>query len=81
MKLNGTWTALVTPFTPDLSVDWDGLKKNVEFQISEGITGVLPVGTTGESPTLVWDEHNEVVEQGQMRSDRGHREQFHCRGD
>lgn len=62
MKLNGTWTALVTPFTDDLQVDWDGLKKNVEFQISEGISGVVPVGTTGESPTLSWEEHNGIVE-------------------
>jgi 4-hydroxy-tetrahydrodipicolinate synthase len=60
--LKGTWTAIVTPLTPELGVDWDGLKKNVEFQISQGITGVVPVGTTGESPTLDWDEHNDVVD-------------------
>lgn len=60
--LEGTWTAAVTPLTPDFSVDWDGLKKNIEFQISQGITGVVPAGTTGESPTLNWDEHDQVVE-------------------
>ncbi|MCE5314069.1 MAG: 4-hydroxy-tetrahydrodipicolinate synthase [Armatimonadota bacterium] len=59
--LDGAWTAIVTPLTPKLGVDWDGLKKNVEFQITEGIAGVVPVGTTGESPTLDWDEHNDVV--------------------
>jgi 4-hydroxy-tetrahydrodipicolinate synthase len=62
MKLTNTWTALVTPFNSDLSVDWDGLQKNAEFQISEGITGLLPAGTTGESPTLGWEEHNEVID-------------------
>lgn len=62
MKIEGTWTALVTPFNDDLSIDWNGLKKNVEFQMEQGITGVLPVGTTGESPTLSWDEHNQVVD-------------------
>ena len=62
MKLQGTWTAIVTPFNSDLSIDWDGLKKNVDFQLSEGITGLVPVGTTGESPTLDWNEHNEVIE-------------------
>ena len=59
----GTWTALVTPFNSDDSLNVDGLKKNIEFQIREGITGLLPVGTTGESPTLNWDEHNEVIDQ------------------
>lgn len=62
MKMHGAWTALITPMHPDLSVNWDGLKKNVEFQISQGITGVVPVGTTGESPTLDWEEHDQVVE-------------------
>lgn len=62
MRMHGTWTAIVTPFTSDLKVDWDGLKKNVEFQVSQGVTGIVPVGTTGESPTLNWDEHNIVIE-------------------
>ena len=62
MKLVGAWTAIVTPLNPDLTVDRDGLERNVEFQISQGITGVVPVGTTGESPTLDWDEHNEVID-------------------
>lgn len=62
MKMHGAWTAIVTPMNRDLSVDWDGLKKNVDFQIKQGITGVVPVGTTGESPTLDWEEHNLVIE-------------------
>ena len=63
MKIEGTLTALVTPMRDDLSVDFEGLRKNVEFQISEGIDGVLPVGTSGESPTLSHAEHNDVVKE------------------
>ncbi|MCE5197929.1 MAG: 4-hydroxy-tetrahydrodipicolinate synthase [Armatimonadota bacterium] len=62
MKLDGTWTAIVTPMNADFSVNWEGLEKCVEFQISQGITGVVPVGTTGESPTLTWEEHTQVVD-------------------
>ncbi|HEY3323379.1 MAG TPA: 4-hydroxy-tetrahydrodipicolinate synthase [Planctomycetota bacterium] len=59
----GAWTALVTPFDSKGKVDSVALKRLVEFQIAQGITGVLPVGTTGESPTLSWDEHNQVIEE------------------
>lgn len=62
MKLQGAWTAIMTPMNADYSVDWEGLEKNSEFQMSQGITGLVPSGTTGESPTLDWDEHNKVVE-------------------
>lgn len=62
MRFQGAWTALVTPMSPDGSVDWGGLSANVEFQLSQGVSGLLPVGTTGESPTLNWEEHNELVE-------------------
>ncbi len=58
----GAHTALVTPFLPDGSVDWAGFEKNVAFQIDQGITGLLPTGTTGESPTLSWEEHDSVIE-------------------
>jgi len=57
----GCTTALVTPFK-GVDVDWDGLSQLVDFQIAGGITGILAVGTTGESPTLSWDEHNKVTE-------------------
>jgi 4-hydroxy-tetrahydrodipicolinate synthase len=61
---SGCYTALVTPFTPDGSqIDRDGLKKLVSFQIDNGITGILAAGTTGESPTLAWAEHNELIRQ------------------
>jgi 4-hydroxy-tetrahydrodipicolinate synthase len=67
MKMQGAWTAIVTPLRADPesssgSVDWDGFEKNIEFQVSQGIDGVVPVGTTGESPTLDWDEHNKVID-------------------
>lgn len=57
----GVMTALVTPLR-DGRVDYGRLAANVEFQISEGIDGVVPVGTTGESPTLSHDEHDKVIE-------------------
>jgi 4-hydroxy-tetrahydrodipicolinate synthase len=59
----GAWTALVTPFKSDGSVDYGGLEKNIEFQIDQGITGILPVGTTGESPTLTEKEHPSIIKQ------------------
>jgi 4-hydroxy-tetrahydrodipicolinate synthase len=59
--LTGTHTALVTPFR-DGQVDYDRLAQNVDFQIDHGIDGVVPVGTTGESPTLTHDEHRAVIE-------------------
>lgn len=62
MNFEGAWTALVTPMTSDGAVDWEGLEKNLEFQIQQGITGLVPTGTTGESPTLNWNEHNDIVE-------------------
>lgn len=57
----GSMPALVTPFK-DGAVDFDTLKKLVEWQIAEGSSGLVPVGTTGESPTLTHDEHEAVVE-------------------
>ncbi len=59
-QLTGTITALVTPFR-DGAVAYDDLKKLVEFQIKGGIDGLVPVGTTGESPTLSHEEHMEVI--------------------
>ncbi|MGD9918223.1 MAG: 4-hydroxy-tetrahydrodipicolinate synthase [Paenirhodobacter sp.] len=56
----GSFPALVTPFKNG-EVDWDTLKKLVEWHIAEGSNGIVPVGTTGESPTLSHEEHNEVV--------------------
>ncbi len=57
----GSLPALVTPFANG-QVDLDGLKRLVEWQISEGSQGLVPVGTTGESPTLSHEEHDLVVQ-------------------
>ncbi len=58
---SGCYTALITPFKGQ-DIDLEGLEKLVEFQIANGINGILAVGTTGESPTLTWEEHNKVIE-------------------
>jgi len=55
------YTALITPFK-DHEIDLEGLDKLVEFQIACGVSGILAVGTTGESPTLPWEEHNKVIQ-------------------
>jgi 4-hydroxy-tetrahydrodipicolinate synthase len=57
----GTFTALVTPFTTSGELDRDALKALVERQVAAGISGLVPVGTTGESPTLTNDEHHGVI--------------------
>lgn len=59
----GAWTALITPFSERGELDPKDLARLVEFQVSQGIDGVVPCGTTGESPTLSWQEHGNVVEQ------------------
>jgi len=58
--LSGTYTALMTPFKDNM-LDHEGLLKLADFQISNGISGILAVGTTGESPVLTWKEHIEVI--------------------
>src|SRR6202034_4211234 len=60
-NFRGSFTALVTPFNNG-SVDEKVFRALVDWQIAEGTNGLVPVGTTGESPTLSHDEHREVVE-------------------
>jgi 4-hydroxy-tetrahydrodipicolinate synthase len=60
----GTFTAIVTPFTADNQVDTRAFKELVDFQFDNGITGIVPVGTTGESPTLSHEEHKRVIALG-----------------
>src|SRR6187549_2616333 len=60
-SFRGSFTALVTPFKNG-SLDEKAFRDIVEWQISEGTNGLVPVGTTGESPTLSHDEHRKVVE-------------------
>lgn len=58
----GSYVALITPMRTDGSVDEKKLEALVEWQIQEGTNGLVPTGTTGESPTLSHDEHKRVVE-------------------
>lgn len=57
----GCYTALITPFTASGDLDNTGLELLVNFQIENGITGILATGTTGESPTFKWEEHDHVI--------------------
>lgn len=61
MYFSGVYTALVTPFAQDGTVDFQKLEELVEFNIAGGVSGIVPVGTTGESPTLRTDEHLQVI--------------------
>jgi 4-hydroxy-tetrahydrodipicolinate synthase len=61
MTLQGCFTAIVTPFK-DGRVDWDAFRNLIAKQVEGGVDGILPVGTTGESPTLEMDEHKKVIE-------------------
>ncbi len=58
----GSIPALITPFTAQGEVDETAFASHVEWQIAEGSSGLVPVGTTGESPTLSHDEHKRVIE-------------------
>ncbi|MDC1186379.1 4-hydroxy-tetrahydrodipicolinate synthase [Crocinitomicaceae bacterium] len=58
----GTGTALVTPFKSDGAIDLDALKKFIEFQIQENVDFLVVQGTTGESPTLSWEEKLEILD-------------------
>ena len=60
-SLRGAFTALVTPFTPDGAVDEAAFRRLVRWQILAGIDGLVPCGTTGESPTLSNDERERLI--------------------
>ena len=57
----GVYTALITPFMEIGNVDYHALERIIEFQIEGGIDGLVPCGTTGESPTLSHEEHDRVI--------------------
>jgi len=61
MKLEGVYTALVTPMASDGALDEKALRRLVDLQIEGGVSGLVPVGTTGESPTLDGDECKRVI--------------------
>ena len=60
-KFSGCYTAIITPLSNSYEVDYEGVSNLVEFKAKEGVSGILAVGTTGESPTLDWNEHNQVI--------------------
>ena len=62
VTFSGCYTALITPMNRNRQVDYEGLQQLVDFQIENGAKGILAVGTTGESPTLEWNEHSKVIE-------------------
>ncbi|HUV03209.1 MAG TPA: 4-hydroxy-tetrahydrodipicolinate synthase [Desulfobacteria bacterium] len=62
LKIEGVYTALITPFTNDNEVDEAGLRRLVDFAIEGGVSGIVPCGTTGESATLSHDEHKRVID-------------------
>ena len=62
-RFRGVYTALVTPFTDLGTVDYQALERIVNQQIESGIDGLVPCGTTGESPTLSHEEHDRVIAQ------------------
>ncbi len=59
---HGSMVALITPMREDGSIDEDAFVRFIDWQIAQGTHGIVPVGTTGESPTLTHDEHKRVVE-------------------
>ncbi|MGC9454157.1 MAG: 4-hydroxy-tetrahydrodipicolinate synthase [Phycisphaerae bacterium] len=61
IRLEGSFVALVTPFA-DGEIDWDAFGRLIDRQIEDGTQGLVPCGTTGESPTLSHEEHDKVVE-------------------
>jgi len=60
-EFRGAYTALITPMTESGKVDYDGFREFIRFQINEGIDGILPLGTTGENPTLDEDEEDKLI--------------------
>jgi 4-hydroxy-tetrahydrodipicolinate synthase len=70
LRIEGTYTALVTPFRdePGQPIDWPALDALVDAQVAGGVAGVVPCGTTGESPTLSHEEHAQVVERTVKRA-------------
>jgi len=61
VTLRGAWTALITPMKESGEVDFDGFRELVRFQIGKGIGGLVPIGTTGETPTLDESEEERLI--------------------
>jgi 4-hydroxy-tetrahydrodipicolinate synthase len=61
LRIEGTYTALVTPFTADGAIDWAAFDALVDAQVAGGVQGIVPCGTTGESPSLTHEEHAALI--------------------
>ena len=62
IEFRGAYTAIVTPMTETGEIDYDGFGRLIKFQIAEGIDGIVPLGTTGENPTLDESEEDKLIE-------------------
>ena len=62
IKFRGATTALITPMKESGEIDYDGFRRLIQFQIAQGIDGILPLGTTGENPTLDENEEDKLIE-------------------
>ncbi len=61
MKIEGVLPALITPFTPERKIDETGFRENIEYVVEQGVSGIVPCGTTGESATLTAKEHEQLI--------------------
>ena len=61
-EFTGAFTAIITPMTGSGEIDYEGFRKLVQFQITEGIDGIVPLGTTGENPTIDESEEDRLIE-------------------
>ncbi|MFH2132361.1 MAG: 4-hydroxy-tetrahydrodipicolinate synthase [bacterium] len=62
LQLRGVYTAVITPFDTQGNIDETAYRNLIDFQIENGIDGLVPCGTTGESPTLSHEEHDRLIE-------------------
>lgn len=64
MQMKGLYTAMITPFNKNGDLDEEGLRLNIRFQIENGVSGIVLLGTTGETPTLTMEEQERIVQIG-----------------
>ena len=62
MNLEGTFVAMITPFTSDDEVDEEGMRKNINYLIENGVDGIVVAGTTGESATITHEEQEKMID-------------------
>ena len=80
--IKGSIVALVSPMFEDGTIDYDSYRNLIEMHIAAGTNAIVAVGTTGESPTVDYDEHNELVRVADVYKRQVHRSRRPCyRGD